>query len=113
MKVVIEDSAEHYLNNMLYHNMQYSYTTAIETDIGISKLFRFLETSSYIGRSITEISDERFRLLIYKKFHNSYRIVYYISEKTNTIYILHISNCKQDFNRILRTHNYFRNYYDL
>jgi len=107
MKVIVEDLAKKCLDNILYYNMQYSLKNAIETDIQITQHFYTLEDSPYIGRYVPKIPDRQFRELIYEKGQNRYRIVYYISENTNTIYILHISNCKQDFNRILKLHNYF------
>ena len=71
-----------------------------------------VEDSPYIGRYIPEIEDKRFRELIYKKTrHSIYRIMYYISEKSNTIYVFNIMNCKQDFYRILKRYNYFKNYF--
>ena len=113
MRIIVEDLAERCLDDMLYYNMQYSFENAIETEQDILQYFDDLEDSPYIGRYISEILDKHFRELVYRRNQNSYRIVYYISEKTQTIYILHISNFKQDFKRILKRYNYFKNYYDL
>lgn len=38
--------------------------------------------------------------------------MYYVSEKSNTIYILNIINCKQDLNNILKSNNYFKKYFN-
>ena len=45
-----------------------------------------LQDSPYIGRYFPELSDKHFRELICEK----YRIIYYISEKDNNFYTLHI-----------------------
>jgi len=112
MKVIIEDLAKRCLDDILYHNMQYSAKNAIETDIDIFKHFYFLEYSPYIGKYVPKIPDKHFRELLYKKSKNTYRIIYYISESINTVHIVHVSNCKQDFNHILKLHNYFNNYFN-
>lgn len=112
MKVIIEDSAKKCLNDIYYYNMQYSSKNAIETDLNIIRYIQGLEDFPYIGKYIPEMSDDRFREIIYKKTRQSiYRIMYYISEITNTIYIINIISSKQDFKCILKLHNYFNNYF--
>lgn len=111
MKVIIEDAARECLMNIFYYNVQYSIKNAIETDMNINLYIYNLENLPYIGNYVPEISDKHFRELIYKKNKNSYRIVYYISKITNTIYIIYVSNSKQDFNKFLKLHNYFKNFF--
>lgn len=56
---------------------------------------------------------EDIRELIYRKTkHSGYRIMYYISEENDTIYVRNIINCRQDFNRILNQNNYLNNYFN-
>lgn len=113
MKVVVDDLAKQSLIDIYYYNYQYSLKNAIETNRNILFRIHDLEDSPYIGRYIPEMSDKRFREIIYKSSrHSGYRIMYYISENTNTIYIFNILNSKQDFNRILKLHNYFNNYFN-
>lgn len=113
MTIVVNDLARQSLIDIYYYNYQYSLKNAIDTNENILLHIYNLENSPYIGRYIPEISDKHFREIIYKKSRNStYRIMYYISEKTDTIYIFNIINSKQDFNRILRLHNYFNNYFN-
>ena len=113
MHVIVEDSARNNLEDIYYYNFQYSLTNAIETDINIYELIESLADSPYIGRYIPEISDKRFREIIYRKTrHSGYRIMYYISEKNDTIYVRNIINCRQDFNRILNQNNYLNNYFN-
>lgn len=113
MHVIVEDSARNNLEDIYYYNFQYSLKNAIETDINIYKLIESLTDSPYIGRYIPEISDKHFRELIYRKTkHSGYRIIYYISEENDTIYVRNIINCRQDFNRILKQNNYLNNYFN-
>ncbi len=111
MKVLVEDLAKQQLIDIYYYNYQYSLRNAIETNRNIMLHIDYLEDSPYIGRYIPEMTDKRFREIIYKKTrHSGYRIMYYISEKSNTIYVFNIMNSKQDFIRILKLHNYFKDY---
>lgn len=113
MKVLVENLAKQQLIDIYYYNYQYSLKNAIETNKNIIERIDSLEYSPYIGRYIPEMSDKRFREIIYKKtMHSGYRIMYYISEKSNTIYVLSIINSRQDFKRILKLHNYFNNYFN-
>ena len=112
MRVIIEDLARECLDDIFYYNAQYSARNAIETDIIITQYIQDLVNFPYIGRCIPEIANEHFREIIYKKTRQSgYRIMYYISEKTNTVFVFNIINSKQDFIRILKLHNYFNNYF--
>ena len=113
MKVQIENLAQQELIDIYYYNYQYSLKNAVETDKNIRLLIHDLKNSPYIGRYIPEMSDERFREIIYRKAkHSIYRIMYYISEKNNTIYVFSIINTRQNFNHILKLHNYFNNYFN-
>lgn len=113
MTIVVNDLARQSLIDIYYYNYQYSLKNAIETNENILLHIYNLEDSPYIGRYIPEMSDKRFQEIIYKSSrHSGYRIMYYISEKNDTIYIFNIINSKQDFNRILKLHNYFNNYFN-
>jgi len=114
MKIVVDDLAKQSLIDIYYYNYQYSLKNAIETNRNILRCIHELEDLPYIGRYIPEMSDKRFREIIYKcSRRTGYRIMYYISENTNKIYIFNIFNSKQDFNKFLKSHNYFRNYFKL
>lgn len=113
MKVIVEDLAKENVLNIFSYNSRYSIKNAIETNIDIQMYINDLANSPFMGRYIPEMSDKHFREIIYKKTrHSGYRIMYYVSEKTNTIYIFNIINSKQNFNRILKLHNYFNNYFN-
>ena len=113
MKVIIEDLAKKCLDDIFYYNFQYSPQNAINTDSTITQYTEKLADFPYMGRYIPELWNKNFREIIYRKSRKiGYRIMYYISEKSETIYVFNIINCKQDFNRILKLHNYFNNYFN-
>lgn len=113
MNVIVDDMAKECLDDIFYYNVQFSYESAIEIESEILDNISYLEHSSYIGQYVPEIEDKRFRELLCKKNKkNAYRIIYYISERTNNIHIVYIYNCKRDFYKILKQHNYFFNYFD-
>ncbi len=113
MNVIIEDTARECLDNIYFYNMQFSYLNATEIDSNILEYIHYLKYAPYIGHNIPEINDKHFRELLYKKSkHTAYRIIYFISEKTNSIHVIYIFNCKQDFIRILKLHNFFKNHFE-
>lgn len=113
MKIVVDDLAKQSLIDIYYYNYQYSLKNAIETNKKILFRIHDLEDLPYIGRKIPEIMDSSFREIIYSSsLYSKYRIMYYISENTDTIYILNVINSKQNFNHILKLHNYFNNYFN-
>ena len=112
MNVIVEDSANIAMDNIYYYNLKYSLKNALETDNNIRLKINNLVDFPYTGRYIPEIKNKHLREIIYKKTRQScYRIVYYISDITNTIYVINVLNSKQDFNQFLKLHNYFKNYF--
>ena len=102
MHVHLDKSVRQQIDDIYYYNFQYSIKNAFETDIGIYNWIDKLEESPYLGRYIPEMSDKRFREVIYRRTrYSGYRIMYYISKFKHIIYIINIMNCKQDFNQIL------------
>lgn len=113
MKIIIQDTAHDSIESSFDYLSLYSIKNSLETIDGIYNYIYSLENSPYIGRYLPEILDKHFRELIYRKSRTQqYRIIYYVSELKETIYILSVANFKQDFNRILKIHNYFNNYLD-
>ena len=53
-----------------------------------------LQDSPYIGRFVPDLSDKQYRERICEK----YRIIYYVSETNNTIYVRYIYFIKQALN---------------
>ena len=113
MKVLVENLAKQQLIDIYYYNYKYSLKSAIEPNNSIMGKIDNLKDFPYIGRYIPEMSDKHYREIIYRRTRQSgYRIMYYLSEKSNTIYILNIINCKQDLNNILKSNNYFKKYFN-
>ena len=112
MKVIVENSAKKGINDIFYFNMQYSLQNAINTDYSITEQIKHLAENAYLGRYIPEFSDKHFREIIFhKNKQNAYRIMYYINDSKDTIRVFNIINSKQNFNRILTMHNFFKNYF--
>ncbi len=114
MLVIIEDFAKKCLDEIYYYNARYSLSKAIGIDSEITGHIQKLCSIYFLGRIIPEMSDYRFREILYKKSrHSVYRIMYFISEKNNIIYIFNIISSKQNFIKILKSNNYFNFYYNL
>ena len=102
-EMTIEESRERVMEKYETYNKRYG--------SWIYEQIYNLENMPYIGRYVPKVSNQNVRELIYRKTRNSvYRIVYFISEITDTVHIIYVANCKQDFNRILKLHNYFSNF---
>ena len=113
MHIIVDDLARKNIENLYYYNAKYSLKNADDIDININRRIHNIKDSPYIGRYIPEMSDKRFREVIYiKDKHSKYRIMYYISEKSDTIYVFNIINSKQNFKHILKSNNYFNNYFN-
>ena len=113
MKVIVENLAKENIMSIFYYNSRYSIKNAIETNIEFETYIDDLVKNTYIGRYIPELSDKRFREIIYRKNRRSgYRIMYYISDISDTIYVVNVLNCKQNFIQFLKLHNYFNNYFN-
>lgn len=114
MKIIIENSAHNSIESIFEHFLKYSTKKAIQTTENLYSYLYFLETSPYIGKIITELSNNNFRELIFRKNkHSTYRIIYYISKAQNIIYIINIISCKQNLNKFLKSNSYFKKYYNL
>ena len=66
MRVQVENLAKQELVDIYYYNYQYSIKNAVEINRNILSHIDILENSPYIGRYIPEMSDKRFREIIYK-----------------------------------------------
>ena len=102
MKIIVETLAKSCLDNIFNYNMQYSSKNALEVDKNIRAQINNLNKFSYLGKLIPEMSDS----------HSGYRIMYFVSDYDNSIHIFNIINSKQNFNKILKLHNYFNNYFN-
>ena len=102
MKVIITQRAKHNLLDLFDCNANISLNYAIRIDKKIRSYIEDLQDAPYIGRYITEISNKHYRERICEKF----RIIYFISEKENTIFIRYIFSSRQDKNTFFEVHKY-------
>ena len=100
MKVIVTKKAKSNLLDLFDYNAQISLNYAIRIDKKIRSYIDELQDLPYIGRYVPEISDKYYRERICEK----YRIIYFISEKDNIIFIRNIFNAKQDKKRFLEVH---------
>ena len=59
-----------------------------------------LQDSPYIGRYVPELSDKQYR----ERICGNYRIIYYVSETNNTIYVRYIFCARQNSNLFFKVH---------
>lgn len=92
MKVIMTRKARNNLLNLFDYNAKISLNYARRIDKKIRLYIKELEDAPYIGRYVPEIASKHFRERICEKF----RIIYFISEKENTIFIRYIFCSRQD-----------------
>lgn len=100
MKVIVTQRAKHNLLDLFDYNANISLNYAIRIDKKIRSYIENLQYSPYIGRYVPEISDKYYRERICEKF----RIIYYISEKENIIFIRYIFSSRQDKTTFFEVH---------
>lgn len=100
MKVIVTQKAKRNLLELFDYNTQISLDYAIRIDKKIRSYIEELQDTPYIGRYVPEILDKHYRERICEK----YRIIYFISEKDNIIFIRYIFNTKQDKRRFFEVH---------
>jgi len=91
--VSISHKAYENINSIYEYIANDSPKYAEKTSDNIYSLIYRLEQFLNLGRYVPEVKDKRLREILYK----SYRIVYTISEETNTIYIHFVVHGKRDF----------------
>lgn len=111
MKVIVTQRAKHNLFDIFDYNSHISLRYAIRIDKKIRSYIEDLKYSPYVGRYVPEILDKHYRERICEKF----RIIYFISEKENTIFIRYIFNSRQDKRTFFEVHkieiyNFFNQY---
>lgn len=100
MHVILSPMAKKNINNIFDYISINSPQYAIETTQNIRSLIRKLEISPHLGRYVPELSDRRYRELLYK----SYRIVYSVYEDSNIIYIHFVIHSKRNFKSFYNTY---------
>lgn len=92
MQVIVTQRAKNDLLELFDYNAKRSLNYAIRIDKKIRSYIEELRYSPYIGRYVPEISNKYYRERICEKF----RIIYFISEKENIVFIRYIFNSRQD-----------------
>lgn len=100
MKIIVTQRAKHNLLDLFDYNANISLNYAIRIDKKIRSYIEDLQYSPYIGRYVPEISDKHYRERICEK----YRIIYYVSETNNTIYVRYIFCARQNSNLFFKVH---------
>ena len=100
MQVTLSPMAKKNINNIFDYISINSLKYAIETTQNIRSLIHKLEFSPYLGRYVPELTDKRYRELLYK----SYRIIYSVYEDINIIYIHFIIHSKRNLESFYNTY---------
>ena len=100
MQIVISDDAKSAITDIYDYSYNISSNYASRIVNQIYDAIYDLQDSPYIGRYVPEFSDKQFREHICEK----YRIIYYISEKDNTIFIRYIFCGRQNSNLFFKVH---------
>lgn len=92
MEVILTQKAKHNLLDIFDYNTNISINYAVKIDKKIRSCIEDLQFYPYIGRYVPEISNKHYRERICEKF----RIIYYISEKENIVFIRYIFSSRQN-----------------
>ena len=83
MQIIISDDAKSAITDIYDYSYNISANYASRIVNQIYDAIYDLQDSPYIGRYVPELSDKQYRERICEK----YRIIYYVSERDNTIYV--------------------------
>ena len=113
MKVVLTQRAKGDRLELFEYNSKISTNYAIRIDKKIRSYIENLKYFPYIGRYVPEISDRNYR----ERICENYRIIYFISEKENILFIRYIFNARQDKKTFFEVHkteifNYLNHIFD-
>ena len=100
MEISISSRAQTNIENIAEFSLKIStnYANTVITEI-YSKIDS-IQDDPYIGRYVPELSDKQYRERICEK----YRIIYYVSETNNTIFIRYIISRKQNSKIFFEVH---------
>lgn len=94
MQIIISDDVKSAITDIYNYSYNISSNYASRIVNQIYDAIYNLQNSPYIGRYVPEFSGKQFQERICEKF----RIIYYISEKDNTIFIRYIFCGRQNSN---------------
>lgn len=90
MQIIISDDAKSAITDIFKYSTRISTTYASKIVNRLYDTINDLQYTPYIGRYVPELSDKHYR----ERICESYRIIYFISETHNTIYIRYIFSTK-------------------
>lgn len=100
MKLIISSDVRDNISEIYDYIAKDSIKYANETVTNIYSRITELEISPYLGRYVPEFEIHKYRELLYK----SYRIVYEISDETDSVYIHFVVHCKRNFNSFYKSY---------
>ena len=100
MQIIISDDAKSAITDIFDYSYNISSNYASRIVNKIYDAIYDLQDSPYIGRYVSELSDNQYREQICEK----YRIIYYVSETNNTIYVRYIFCVRQNSNLFFKVH---------
>lgn len=100
MEVKISDEAKLAIKDIFNYLSKISKDYASRMINEIYNKIYDLQNMPYIGRYVPELMDKNYRELVCE----NYRIIYFVSEKNNTIYIRYIFCAKQNSNLFFEVH---------
>ena len=92
MQILMSNKALENIDEIFAYLSNFSNEYANNTISNIYNTIDKLKDFPYIGRYVPNFPDKLLREKIYKEF----RIIYFVSEKTNTVYIRYIFSSRQD-----------------
>lgn len=92
MQVLMSNESHQDIDSIFEYISRDSTRYANETSENIFSRIYELENTPYLGRYVPKLSDKNLRELIYK----SYRIIYDVSEDSNTVFIHFIVHRKRN-----------------
>ena len=100
MQIIVSDDAKSAITDIYDYPYKISSNYASRIVNKIYDAIYNLQSSPYIGRYVPELSDKHYR----ERICENYRIIYYVSETNNTVYIRYIFCGRQNSNLFFKVH---------
>lgn len=100
MQIIISNDAKSAITDIFDYSYNISSNYAHRIVNTIYDAICTLKDSPYIGRYVPELSDKHYR----ERICENYRIIYYVSETNNTIYVRYIFCGRQNSNLFFKVH---------
>lgn len=100
MQIIISNDVKSAITDIFDYSYNISTNYASRIVHKIYNTIYDLQNSPYIGRYVPELSDKRYR----ERICENYRIIYYVSETNNIIYVRYIFCGRQNSNLFFKVH---------